>query len=60
MYQSNYIYWNLEVPDPKSILDFAEAKPSSTPAQTAGGVWASSDGSFKNRNKFDFVFTCRR
>jgi len=36
MYQSNYIYWNLEVPDPKSILDFAEAKPSSTPAQTAG------------------------
>lgn len=27
----------LEVPDPKSILDFAEAKPSSTPAQTAAG-----------------------
>lgn len=28
---------DLEVPDPKSILDFAEAKPSSTPAQTAAG-----------------------
>lgn len=28
---------DLEVPDPKSILDFADAKPSSTPAQTAAG-----------------------
>lgn len=28
---------DLEVPDPKSILDFAEAKPSSTSAQTSAG-----------------------
>ena len=28
---------DLELPDPKSILDFAEAKPSSNPAQTAAG-----------------------
>jgi chromosome partitioning protein len=28
---------DLEVPDPKSILEFAEAKPSSTAAQTSAG-----------------------
>lgn len=28
---------DLEVPDPKSIFDFAESKPSSTPAQTSAG-----------------------
>jgi len=52
---------DLEVPDPKSILDFAEAKPSSTLLRLLLGSLSSSDGSFKKKIGInDFVFTCRR
>jgi len=37
MYQSNYIYWRPRSSRSQIYPDFAEAKPSSTPAQTAAG-----------------------